>query len=69
MGRVSQAEAWRRAFHGEEQQVQRPRGKELNSRSVIPAKFLGMTGMQNARRGGSMGDVRRMNQGDTCMLF
>lgn len=30
MGRVSQARGARRTFHGEEQQVQRPRGKELN---------------------------------------
>lgn len=45
MGRVSQARVARRAFHGEEQQVQRPRGKELNGISVIAAKLLAMTGM------------------------
>jgi hypothetical protein len=45
MGRVSQAEEWRRAFHGEKPQVQRPRGKELNGISVISAKFLVMTGI------------------------
>lgn len=62
MGRVSQARVARRAFHGEEQQVQRPRGKELNGISVIAAKLLAMTGMWNARRGDGMEDVRRMNQ-------
>lgn len=65
MGRVSQARVGRRTFYGEEQQVQRPRGKELNGISVILAKFLGVTGMQNARRGNGMDDVQRMNQGDT----